>query len=169
MEFSCTITKKNQKKLMMEERQHKKYLSMFIVTIIYIAIFFKFIIYNFLLMSIIYLLFMTLMNIAFYIVNSIFINITLKVMERKKLIDYGKINYKFTKKHFIEKSENKEYKMDIKEICNIKIKKNKFYLISNERKIKFTFKKDLFDKKEEFEKAKNYILSLKEDINDTTY
>lgn len=155
MEFNCTITRKEFKKLLLKKRNETNTIYLTLFSIMFIILCLKLIINNPLFMSLLYLFSLVFMSIVLYIINIIYTNIQLSISEGKVKNSYGEIKVIATPEYLEEIGETASFKVNYNDVKYSKFKNDYFMIVDNA--IALMLRKRFFKNNDDYIKLRDYV------------
>ncbi|MEG0825945.1 MAG: hypothetical protein RR404_00590 [Bacilli bacterium] len=158
MNFKYNITKENFKRMYNKELKNVNIFYIILASIIFFILLQDIIKYNFLFVFIIYILFITVLIFLIIFISQIYVNILIKLTNKKVSNNYGVFDVTINDTGITSKNLESKMKINWKEIKKINVTKNKISIIyGNKTKMVFTIYKTLLEKDNNYGKILEII------------
>ncbi len=157
MEFNYNLSRRDYKKMIYERNNRTTFIYIIIMSIVFLLGTINFLVDNTLLIFILYIIFCLLMVFILFILNKLITILFVKYNEKHLNIKYGIYHLKLTKDKIIETIDDVKQEIEFNNIKNINYKKDSIIIYPNNKRIMVVFKKQLFEKGQEFDKLVKYL------------
>ncbi len=155
MKFNYTLNKKQYEKLVYKANKGKNTYLLYISLFSYLYFVRNLILDNFLLVFVFYILLLIIMYLILNSFNYLLSKVISKISGKKLNIKYGTYRCELNDEKLVEKIDDFEIVINLKDIRKTKLKNNLFLVYTD--KIMLIFSKPLFEKESEFYSLIDYL------------